>query len=462
MLGYLKRLSDFRKAAGLTQLELANILNISQANIARIEKNPETISIQQLDLWLKACQLIPTPNASFYKILSSIPGSNITQFTQGVEEVFRSVGMDIDLRRKPLLAVCTETTSTKEQSLFIRSLLSAGDRLFFGYYLPPDGCTVLWKHISDRPHDMENSVYVLDGILEPRMRSCPTKYLDTAISYDDEQVEKAGSFAIVDEVSKKKVIVVFGDHPLLKYFDLIQIPPFSYEIQSFHNFNMATNAEIRVLCIEHGLQLSAPALLTSIAAGREFDFIVCREGVFIENIQRIFSRIYKRKPNVFILHRSSSVLKGCDKAIAELGNLVIQHHSRAQSEVLRILNDSEYIPDDKSLGIIRGSPLIDDLSVRDRVIFKLANVFDASYPLTIQQLGNIFSLISITINPRFDPINEIDEKYFNGLLNKAFVNIDESILKEVYEKPYYLRNKFTKSARELIETTWKNFNAHSA
>lgn len=457
MIGHLNRLAAFRKASGITQLELANILGVSQSNIARLEKNPETISLEQLEDWLRACKLMQMPHADFIQKLVEIPEPNIVQFARGIEEALGSVGMVVDLRQKPLLTVCSDgVASAKYQTTFVRDLMTLGDKLFFGYYLPPDNGTVLWKHISDRPSKLNESVYVLDGILEPWMRHMPTKYLSVAV--DSEGKERSGSFAKIsnDEDMCGQVIIVFSNHPLLRHFDVIQVAPFSYDIQSFHNFRMIVHAEISVLCVSCALRLTAPAWFTGLVTGRGFDFLVCREGVNTDAVQRSLASLYGRMPKVFTLHHLSPLGRGSNDAFAELGKLVFQRAVRVQAELLRIVNNGAYEPDEIGLGIIRNLPSkIGELGIREQVFFRLAGGSELSFPLTLQQLSNIFSLVSMTMNPRLDSHIEIDESEYKTMLEKALSNLDQNLLIDIVKRNGEMRLRILESTRKMIATIWQ-------
>lgn len=450
------RLDVFRKAAGITQLELANILGISQANVARLEKNPETISVQQLEMWLKACKLKQMVRGSFIEKLLEIPELPVVQFARGVEDALRSMNTIVDLRQKPLLAVFPDSTSSvNDLHTFVRSLLFAGDKLFFGHYLPPNESTVIWKHLSDRPSDMDQSVYILEGVLEPWMRGVPTKHLRIARDSDDSL--RAGSFSIMyGQNMAGKVMTVFSDHPLLRHTDVLQVAPFSSNIQSFHNFRMIVNAEISVLCVGNSVRLTAPVLLSSLGLGRAFDFIVCREGMVPDDIQGALADLYGRKPRVFKLPHLNSLDRSSVGAFDDFVPKVADYATRAQAEILRIVNNASYKPPKREF---KSNLRVGKRSIREKVILGLLGNVEADSALTIQRLSSIFSVLLVVMNPRFDFRVEIDEDEYKSILKKALTNLDKSLFEEIACSVPEIRREIPRSVRELIEMMWKQMNS---
>ena len=290
MLTHIKRLSEIRKASGLTQLQLAHYLGVSQPNIARLEKAPETASLQQLEEWLKVTSLLMLPRGDIELTIKDAHYSAETWFALGLEEVLRDFGIDVEIYRKPLVAICADGASGWAISTtLIRSLLSSGDRYFAGFYLPSRDCTVLWRHVSTRPRRLDATVVVLDGELQPWMRSAPTYYLQLA-------PENSGSFIVAEGAITGQTVVVYSDHPLLLHCDVLQAPPLGMNDHSYCNLAMIANAEIRVLCTSQGMRVSATSLLMSIASGRAFDFVALEEGQADARVRETFHSIFGGRP----------------------------------------------------------------------------------------------------------------------------------------------------------------------
>ncbi len=465
----LRKLDTFRKAAGWTQSQLANFLQVGQTNIARLENNPNSISLLQLSDWIRYCGLASPPQANFYARLSEIPipQPDILGFAREIEEMLHCLNIEIDLERKPLMTIYAEREEDiKFQTLFVRSLLMSSDKQFFGFYLPANGCTVLWKHIADRPKDRDDNVYVLDGILAAWMRNSPLGHLK--IAHNSIGNDKSGSFEVILESEElestnNQLITIFSDHPLLRYLDVIQIPPFSYEIQqSFQNFQMITNAEISILCAGYQLNLSASSLVTSISSGKSFDFLVSPEGWSLDGIQKSLNHLYEEDASMIFALGQFGSLKGNKNAFDELTRKIKEQVVYRRSKIQTLLDSGVSTTDIKNPYIKRRLPIITDkLGIREKGLLNFAkteiNISDSNFPLERVQLVRLFLFARAVMNPRFNSPARVNEEDYEKWLKKFLDNFDKDklLLEEVDTQKSKLRQGVTKPILDLIVSIWE-------
>ena len=461
MLHHFSHLSIFRKTAGLTQSQLANKLNVGQPNIARLEKNPELASLQQVENWLKACNLVSNVQLNISSFAEEITSdTKKLQIAKCMEELFKSKGVDVNLKNKPLFAVCTNEDDDFElQTCFVRTLLNFGDKLFFGYYLPSRYSTILWKHVSERPYHMSDNVYVLNGSLEPWMRNSPTQHLPIA---NCDGIEKKGGFWVASEYdtngnndSENKIVVVYADHPLLHCFDLLQVPLIAYEKQqSFQNLRMLVEAEITAVCIQ-GRKLSNSTLLISIAMGRIFDFIISPEEIPTDEIEKNLKNLYSYENGekyILVQHNSRGICILNTDATDRLKQLTNQCFNKINNRILGILGGTTS-GSDTFATVTKPDCLAKDKNSREVALLKLSNVENASYPLSIRRLLRVFAVMQALVMPRLNNLKEINESNYAGIDSKATESertlLGEFDLKKISEQRDIIPEHVLKKIREI-------------
>ncbi len=251
MLDHMRRLREIRIGAGLTQVQLASLLGVSQANVVRLEQHSESATLTQVRDWLRACGFESAPNAVYWKQLLDTPLEPIHSFLSTADMVIRCCGGKPFLYRKPLLVVSgNERADQTMTSSFLRTLLHVGETAFYGLLIPSPNMTILFKHVSTRPPGFDQAVYLLGGGLKPEMIVSPLDHLPV-LQY--EEVPQEGTTLLLEEDRPQTrlygVGLVFLNHPLLRLVDVLRPAFRSDSIQGLFDVSMAREASVNAVCL---------------------------------------------------------------------------------------------------------------------------------------------------------------------------------------------------------------------
>lgn len=240
-----------RIGAGLTQVQLASLLGVSQANVVRLEQHSESATLTQVREWLRACGFESAPNAAYWKQLRDAAIDPIHSFLSTADMMIRCCGGTPFLYRKPLLVVAgNERADQTVTNGFLRTLLHSGDTAFYGLLMPSPDMTVLFKHVSTRPPGFDQAVYLLEGVLKPEMIVSPLDHL-SVLQY--EEVPQEGSTLLLEEDRPQTrlhgVGLVFLNHPLLRLVDVLRPAFRSDSIQGLFDVSMAMEASVNAVCL---------------------------------------------------------------------------------------------------------------------------------------------------------------------------------------------------------------------
>lgn len=347
MLEHLKALKRIRNAAGLTQLQLANKLGVSQPNVARLESSWETSSIQQAMGWLDACSVRMPRLEEFMARLRDAPIRPEVRFAIDMETVMRGQGEFAELHRKPLVAVLADDVESRAlQVACVRSLMEVGDAHFDGFYLPPADATVVWKHFSSRPHGKTFTVAVMKGSLHPWMLGDPIGGIERQRAADGSTEQHPedyyGNLSSVEGAKEGWTVLVYWDHPLLLRCDLVQIPPPSLSWQSYANGGIAARADLKVMCAKNGSRLSAASILTLLTSERPLDFVLLEDNRTFEQIQGYLEGQFGARPVGLPLNLETGLRTGT--GLDDLADRILSLDAAAQVETCRQLVNPDLDP----------------------------------------------------------------------------------------------------------------------
>jgi hypothetical protein len=421
ILDHFRNLAALRQFAGLTQQRLGDILAVGQPNIARLEKNPETASLQQLGDWVSACGLDTRPNGLLDAELDTLEISDTVGRARAIEAILLSGGIAVDLRRKPLIAILSsQGDAVRLVNQFTSNLLSSGDRSFSGFYMPSPQATVLWKHVSDRPTHRTDTCYVLEGLLEPWMRATPTEHLPLAL--DEEGAPLAGSLAMA--AHRERPVVVFADHPLLKHCDVLQLPQLGENPQAFENWQMMTHAEIRVLGSASSAALSGASFLAGAVSGG-FDFVVFPEGARTDEVEAECDKAFGGRPGAFTVPPFGGAIQGRKAVVNRFVAMVADYSRKSQRHTDRILEGTGGVdgPSHRDAAPLSAAPQ----TPKQRVILEVLEKANKDAP-ALEQAVNSFKLTQALTNPRLDPtLGIINRKAYQSQLLRAIAAFDAEV-----------------------------------
>jgi DNA-binding XRE family transcriptional regulator len=460
LLEHLKALKQIRNAAGLTQLQLANKLGVSQPNVARLESNWETSSIQQAMSWLDACSVRMPRLEEFTARLCDAPIRPEVRFAIDMETVLRNQGEHAELHRKPVVVVLADDgDSTALQATCVRSLMEVGDAHFNGFYLPPADATVIWKHVSSRPHGKTGTVAVMKGGLRPWMLNDPIGGIEGLQTPDrlteTGQGDRYGNFAILDGVQQGYTVIVYWDHPLLLRCDLVQIPPPSLDWQNYANGIITARADLRIICAKNGSRLSATSILALLTSARALDFVVLEDNRAFEHIQNYVIGQFGARPVGLPLNLETGLRPG--SGLLELANRILSLDAARQDETCRNLTeiDREPLPPPTS----SSHPANFSAGFTDTRTAAIAKLLSDSVGATdwTPDFERVWLLANFLGMPRHDPTSSrLDIDSYVSQVKRAIEAARMPSIQHDGEPPLELQRPTPQRHRMLANQLWRN------
>ena len=246
----------------MTQSQFAQLIGVRQDSVSRMEKDPESIS---LDILLKIAtktgltldQLVhyhkeviaPLPMQDKFSTATYVKNT----LTNYIDNYLKNLTIDAELHkkrvteihhlvnkliRKPRIAFIGRSDSGK--STLINALL--GKDFMPTAWSPTTSIIVYIKHIDDKPTFMENNLWIFrkgddnsigwdDSRLNDEEYCCKQKIASGDIGMLSSYGTRTGDKFNVNEIGSA---VLFVDSPILKNADLIDIPGFAGGRQSDH------------------------------------------------------------------------------------------------------------------------------------------------------------------------------------------------------------------------------------
>lgn len=243
-------LIQLRKLVDVTQGDIAVALQTSQANVARIEKEiterlnrarienldfgmRDIVSHSQRIAWLGRCGHYVTDMSRFLQLLSSFEPPAGWDMCISCERILFPLRHPVSC--KPVILVCGNSTQDWGLQTLVTRRLCAGNPPEGSFPFVPDKLgVVIWKHTAERPIGIR----------------LPIAFAGDSFSIDRFRRRAVEDFIPAPELMRPAAgigeTVVFSDSPLLRYFDVIQVPvPTSRQ----HIFDALALASLADLCI---------------------------------------------------------------------------------------------------------------------------------------------------------------------------------------------------------------------
>ncbi len=165
-------LEALRKAAKVSQEEMARRLNVSQSQVSRYEQNPDDVPYSVIKKWVAVCGQISTSEGLNYGNPYTELSGQMRLLAEYAETAPPALGDDLfkapptaehflaKMRltaRKPRVAICGRFDMGKSR---MANTLMGGDRLPTGYQ-PATSIICLIRHADDRPSWMREDVWIM-------------------------------------------------------------------------------------------------------------------------------------------------------------------------------------------------------------------------------------------------------------------------------------------------------------